>query len=400
MPEFNYKARDPQGNLVEGVLEAPSEAVLQEVIRGKNLILLESHKKGGGFSIASISLTGVKAKDVVLFARQLSVLISATVPIVRALRILIQQVENKKFQDVISAVADDVDSGARLSAAMHKHEKVFDDFFVYMIRAGETTGRLDEVLEYLADQKEKDYQLRSKIISSMIYPVFIVAALGGVFIFMMIFVIPNLLDVVAQSGTELPLVTRILVWVSHAITSYWWLIIIVIGGLAGGYLFAINNPAGKTFIGRAKLHIPIIGTIFRKIYLARLSRSLGNLLASGVPVNQAITIVGDVVGNDMYKSIMQKAVKDVEGGQPLSKSLEQSKYIPLMLSQMVSVGEETGKMDQILAKISDFYTSEVESLTGALVSIVEPIIMLVLGAGALILIAGILLPIYQVTENI
>lgn len=401
MPKFSYKARDVAGNLVEGVLEAPSEPVLQEIVRNKDLILVSSRKKGASFDIRKIQIgSGIKAKDVVLFARQLSVLISATVPIVRALRILVEQQEKPGFRKVIDEVANDVDSGTRLSAAMHKHPKVFDDFFVYMIRAGETTGRLDEVLTYLADQKEKDYQLVSKMISSMIYPLFILVALGGVFVFMMIFVIPQLLDVVSQSGAELPIVTRILIWTSNTMQNYWYLILGVVVLLAGGYLVGRNYPVGKRYIHMAQLYIPVIGNIFRKIYLARMSRSLGNLLASGVPVNQAITIVGDIVGNSYYKSIMQQAVKDVEGGKALSQSLEQHTLIPPMMSQMVNVGEETGKMDEILAKLADYYTNEVSSLTDALVSLVEPIILMLLGAGALILVSGILLPIYQITESV
>jgi type II secretory pathway component PulF len=398
MPKFSYKARDRAGKLVKGKLDAPSTAVLKEMLRTRELIFIEAQR---ATDWKNLQIGGrAKPKELVLFARQLAVLISATVPIVRALRILARQTTNKRFQQIVTEIADEVDGGARLSVAMHNHPKEFDDFFVYMIRAGETTGRLDEVLEYLADQKEKDYQLRAKIIGTMIYPVFIVGVLVVIFVFMMIFVIPKLLDVVTQSGADLPFVTKILIGVSNAMTSYWWAILIVLVALVAGFFYARSQPAGRQVIDRLKLMVPIIGNIFRKIYLARMGRSLSNLLAAGVPINQSITIVSDVVGNSYYRSLLRQAVLDVEGGRSISQSLGRSKYIPPMMVQMIAVGEETGRLDSILAKIADFYTNEVATLTDALVSLVEPMIFILLGGGALILVAGIMLPIYQITNSI
>ncbi len=403
MAIFQYKARTVDGDIITGTVEVPSKAILNEIMLERQLILLEAHeKKFGRLQIKNITIfgTGIKSKEIVIFARQLSVLISATVPIVRALRILTQQTESKQLQLVVQDIADQVDGGARLSAAMHKHDKVFDDFFVYMIRAGETTGGLDDVLEYLADQKEKDYALVSKIVSSMIYPAFIVVVLIGIGVFMMIFVIPRLLDIISQSGGELPLVTRILVGTSAFMTNYWWVLLLTLFLAIGGYFIARRKPAGRHFLDQVKLRVPVIGAIFHKVYLARISQSLSNLLASGVPINRSMLIVADVVGNNVFKAIMQKAVADVEGGKSISESLGQSSFIPPMMSQMMSIGEETGRLDQILEKLSDFYIGEVESLTNALVSLIEPMIIILLGAGALLLVSGVMLPIYQVSTSI
>jgi len=401
MPKFFYKARNRNGEAVNGSVDAPTEAVVQEMMREKDLILLTVREEKPRISLQNFSgfSQRVATKDVVVFSRQLAVLISATVPIVRALRILAKQTESKKLREIVVNVANEVDGGARLSVALKRYPRVFDDFFVYMIRAGETTGRLDEVLVYLADQKEKDYQLFSKVISSMIYPSFIVVVLVVIFVFMMIYVVPKLLSIVTSSGAELPFVTKMLLWVSNFFQQYWWLVLLIAGALAGGYVFLRSQQAGRIFLDRVKLHIPVIGTIFRNIYLSRITRSLANLLASGVPVNKSIEIVGDIVGNAVYKNIMHKAQVDVEAGRPLSESFSGNPYIPPMMTQMITVGEETGRIDQILSKISEFYVAQVATLTNALSSLVEPVIIILLGGGALVLVTGILMPIYAVTAQ-
>lgn len=401
MPNYKYKGYSSTGEVLEGTMEAGSVEAVQEHFRSQNSIILELklQKERGQFLKLSFGGEHVKAKDIVVFARQLSVLISATVPIVRALRILSKQTESKALQKIVAEIADAVDGGARLSAAMHQHENVFDDFFVHMIRAGETTGRLDEVLVYLADQKESDYQLMSKIIGSLVYPVFIMGVLAIILVFMIIFVIPSMLDIVEQVGTELPLVTRILLAVSDFGQSYWWLVGLMIAGVVGAYFYMRRTPRGKIFLDRLKLRVPVLGRIFRNIYLARFSRSLSNLLASGVPVNRSIEIVADIVGNSVYKELLIRARKDIEGGSSLSVSLQKNgKDVPQMVTQMIAIGEETGRSDQILAKIADFYVNEVGALTTSLVSLIEPMIIIAIGVGAATLVSGILLPIYRITS--
>ncbi|MBI2411537.1 MAG: type II secretion system F family protein [Candidatus Kerfeldbacteria bacterium] len=401
MPQFTYQAKDQAGRSIEGELDAPSLTVAQEMLREKNLIVIFLQEQGTrriGFNWKRLT-ERVKTKDVVVFSRQLAVLISATVPIVRALRILAKQTESPVLRRVITDVANEVDGGARLSSSLHRHSHIFDDFFVYMIRAGETTGQLDDVLTYLADQKEKDYALVSRMISALIYPAFIVVVLVGIFIFMMIYVLPKLLDVVASSGAQLPWATRALITVSTAFQQYWWVLLSFVVILIVVYTVLRSRPQGQYFLDRGLLHIPVIGNIFRKIYLARMSRSMANLLAAGVPVNRSIEIISDIVGNATYKQILLQVRKDVEAGHSLSSALGKSKYIPPMMTQMMNVGEETGRLDQILTKVADFYTGEVNSLTGALVSLIEPVIIILLGAGILVLVLGILMPIYAITAQ-
>lgn len=400
MPKFRYKARDTRGRVVNETIHAPSEAVARDMLSDKQLIVvfIEEEDKDVFEQLSHIT-EHVAAKDLVIFSRQLSVLVSATVPIVRALRILAKQTESKTLQKIVASIADEVDGGARLSSAMHKHNNVFDDFFVYMIRSGETTGRLDEVLTYLADQKEKDYQLVSRIISAMIYPAFIVVVLIGMFVFMMVYVVPKLLEVVTSTGAELPLPTRILIATSDFFQHSWWVILVVGALIIVGYAVARTQPKSKKVLDRLKLYIPIIGNIFRKVYLARISRSMSNLLSAGVPVNRSIEIVSDVVNNAVYQEILVATQLEIEAGHAMSSALKNYRQIPPMMVQMMDIGEETGRLDQILAKVGDFYSNEVESLTNALASLVEPIIIILLGMGALVLVTGVLMPIYSITAQ-
>lgn len=341
----------------------------------------------------------VSRKDVVIFSRQLATMSGSNVPIVKSLRILARQVANRYFKSIIGRVGDDVDSGAKLSHAMSKFPRVFDEFFIYMIRAGETTGRLDEVLSYLADQKERDYELSGKILSALIYPAVILSGLIGVFVIMMVKVIPNMLSLVVQTGVELPWTTRLLIAVSNAFAYGWrWILLAVI-------LFAVTivvmrrRPAGKLIIDRFRLHLPVFGPLYQKIYLTRFSRSLSNLLQSGVPINKSLDIVGDIVGNRVYRNIILQASRDVEAGKPISVSMAGSRLVPLMLIQMIGVGEETGRIDMMLSKAAEFYSKEVERTTANLVILIEPLVIIALGVGVAILVAGILLPIYDISSN-
>lgn len=341
----------------------------------------------------------VSRKDAVIFARQLATMSGSNVPIVKSLRILSRQVANRSFKFIVTQVADDVDSGSKLSHAMSKFPRVFDEFFVYMIRAGETTGRLDEVLSYLADQKERDYELSGKIVSALIYPAVILSGLIGVFVVMMVKVIPNMLSLVTQTGVELPWTTKLLLVVSHAFTAGWrWILLaLILGGIT--FVFMRRKPAGRLIIDRVRLFIPVFGPLYQKIYLTRFSRSLSNLLQSGVPINKSLGIVGDIVGNRVYRNIIRQASKDVESGKLISVSMASSRLVPLMLIQMIGVGEETGRIDVMLSKAAEFYSKEVERTTANLVVLIEPLVIIALGIGVAILVAGILLPIYDISSN-
>lgn len=402
MPRYAYKVKDRQGETITGQMEAPNENIVQEALGEKDWIVL-AIKEVTVYNLRQklLGLTHrVSTKELVIFSRQLAVLVSANVSIVRALRILAKQTSSKYLFTVITSLADEVDGGVRLSAAMHKFPHIFDDFFVYMTRAGETTGRLDEVLTYLANQKEKDYELMSRVLIGMIYPAFILLALITMFIVMMIFVMPKLLDVVVASGAELPFMTQVLLAVSHFFQNYWIVVVILVVVFIILYLYGRSTPVGKQMLDRAKLRIPVLGTIFYKMYLARIARSLANLLSSGVPVNRSLEIVADVVGNEVYRSVLRQTLQDIEAGVTLSESFKRSAAIPPMMTQMMVIGEETGRLDYILGKIEEFYARDVESLSRILTNLVEPVIIILIGIGAAVVVTGILMPVYSATSNL
>ena len=271
MSLFSFKARDRQGNAIKGTVEAPSRQVAEGELKDRDLILLSlvEEKRKTIFQSASRILNRITSRDVVIFSRQLSTMITANVPLVRALKILVQQTEKVPFKILINDVAEEVDGGAKLSQVMARYPQVFDDFFVYMIRSGETTGKLDDVLNYLADQKEKDYDLMSKIRGAMIYPAFIMTGLVVVGFIMMIFVVPKLTEILRESGTDLPLSTKILIATSDFMQHQWWVIIIVMVGLVAIYRFGSRVKSGKEIVDKVKLKLPIFGQLFKKIYLLK-----------------------------------------------------------------------------------------------------------------------------------
>lgn len=402
MAIYNYKAKDQQGNAIVGAVEAPSENVAIDVLREKNLVVLSlsERRKLTLLQFNLPFLNGVKLRDVVVFARQLAVMISASVPVVQALRILTKQTESVTLKIIVSEIADEVDGGAKLSAALARYPQVFNDFFIHMIEAGETSGRLDETLNYLADEEEKDYDLKSKIRGAMIYPAFILSGMFAMGIGMMIFVVPQLTSVLTQSGVALPVATRILIDVSHFLQTKWWLVLAIVIGLFFAYRAYVRTEQGKYSIDLLKLRAPIIGPIFRRIYITRFARSLSTLLQSGVPLTRALEIVSDIVGNAVYKRLTEKAIKDVEDGNPLSTTFAQSSIVPAMLTQMMNVGEQTGRLDFVLTKLADFFGREVENSVASLVTLIEPLILVLLGAAVAGLVSAILLPIYSISTTV
>ena len=402
MPVYDYKAKDRDGATITGAVEAPNDIVAQDTLKEKALIVvtLTERKKSTIFQSSLGFFNRVPKKDVVLFARQLAVMISATVPIVQALRILVKQTTNITFKIIISEIADEVDGGAKLSASLARYPQAFSDFFIHMVRSGETTGKLDETLNYLADQQEKDYDLDSKIRGAMIYPAFILSAMIVIGVLMMIFVIPRLTEALTSAGGSLPIATRALIGLSSFLVHFWWLLAglgIVAFVLLRLYL---RTPGGHRQFDIIKFHLPVFGNIFQKIYLVRFSRSFSTLIASGIPVTKALEIVADVIGNVIYKELTISTIREVEAGNSIATVLVQSKIVPAMLPQMMIVGEQTGKLDLILDKLASFYAKELENLVANLVSIIEPLILVVMGGAVAIIVMAILLPLYNLSSSI
>ena len=389
------------GESLSGIVEASGETEAAELLGERGFLvlsLLEGNKKN--FKGININLGGVNQKDLVIFSRQLAVMISATMPMVQALRILSQQTSNPVFTDKIVEIANDVDGGMKLSDAMSKHSKIFSNFFVAMIKSGETSGRLEEVLEYLADQMEKDYDLLARIKGAMIYPAVILVGLVCVSVLMMVYILPTLTLMLKESSTELPTITNWLIAISDFMVSSWYYILFILALLAFVFVFWTKSQSGKNMWDAIKIKIPIFGSLFKKIYLVRLTRSLHTLIKGGVPISMALRITAEVVDNKIYADLIMKTVAEVEGGNSISTLFAKSPLVPKMLSQMMIVGEKTGRIDTILERLSDFYSREINTMVANMTTLIEPLILILMGVGVGGIVAAIMLPMYKVAQNI
>ena len=401
--KFNYQARTAEGVVQTGTVEAPSQDVAVETLHRHGLIILEITQEKAGF-VLSLSaelpfFNKVKNQDIVIFSRQLAVLFDAQVPLVQALRTLADQAP-PALKRIVMELASGVDSGTAFSQSLEKFPKVFSFFYVSVVRAGEASGRLQEVLNYLADHEERSYDLNKKVKGALTYPIFVVSALVIVGAVMMIFVVPQLTSVLEESGQELPFLTKIIISLSDFMRSYWWTGLLAIGAIVGGIWYALQNKTGQDYWDKIKLHIPIFGGIFRKVYLARFSENLGTLIKGGIPIIQSLTITADVVGNVVYKDIILKSREEVRRGNTMNSVFAASKAVPPMVAQMIMIGEQTGKLDALLAKMATFFQKDVDNVMENLTSLIQPILILVLGAAAGVLVAAILLPIYNLSSGL
>lgn len=401
MAIFNYRAINKFNKIVEGAVEALSFEMAEGALldKGLKVIEIEEEKRNILEDLKIFNIfSGVSKKDLVIFSRQLSVMVSATVPIIQSLRGIAKQTKNKNLKVMIDHVAEDVDGGLKLSDAMKKHD-IFDNFFVNMVASGETSGRLDEVLNYLADEVEKNYDLQAKIKGAMIYPVFIVCGLIAVAIAMMIFVIPNLTGMLQASGQALPLPTRILIGGSNLFRFYYgYLIVFVVLFVLGGFYFVKKTKTGTNLLGILKLKFPIFGKLFQNIYLVRFSGTLSSLISAGVQLTEALRITAGVVSNQRYKDLIESTIKRVEDGYSLADELSKSELFPPMVSQMLKIGEKTGRMNFVLDKLASFYSREVTNMVANLTALLEPMIMVVIGIGVGGMVAAIIMPMYNMAN--
>lgn len=398
---FDYKAKNSDGKVIEGTVDAAHEEMALGLVKERGLLPFALTKHSRSAWTANITfLSHVSVKEITIWSRQLSVMVSANLPIVQALKTLAMQAGNPLLREVLAECARDVEGGSRLSQSLGKHPKVFSNFFVQMVRSGETSGRLDEVLNYLADQQEKDYDLLSKIRGAMMYPAFIVTGLIVVGFIMMTFVIPKLTAVIAESGGELPLTTRMLIAVSGFFTHYWWLVLIGIVALVVGFMQFIHTHKGKMIWDTVILRVPVFGTLLSRVYLVRFCRSLSTLMIGGVPLAQGLLIVADVMGNAVFHALVLDTAKAVRDGHPLTDVFQKHKVFPAMAAEMLATGERTGKLEDILSRLSTFYSREIDNLVTNMVSLIEPMIMVAMGLAVGVMVSAIILPMYNLANQI
>ena len=402
MPTFKYKVLNRAENILVGVVEAPNSNLAVEALteKGFKIIDLKEAKATMDFSFKGIPFFNqISPKELVIFSRQLSVMVSATVPIIQALKVIVQQTKSVAFQDIISQVADDVDEGLKFSEALKKHS-CFSGFFVNMITSGESSGRLDEVLEYLADEVEKNYDLQAKIKGAMIYPTFIVGGLIVVGIAMMVFVIPQLTGMLTASGQELPLTTRLLIGISDLLRNFYIYLLlglIIVGG--GSFFFVKKTELGMKAVNLLKLKFPVFGRLWQKIYLVRFAGTLSSLITAGISLTRALEITADVVDNYYYKELIEEAIEKVKDGYSVAHVFSKSKMFPNMLAQMLKIGEKTGRLGDVLNKLAGFYSREVENMVANLTSLLEPMIMVVIGVAVGGMVAAVIMPMYNMANS-
>ncbi len=399
--EFSYQARDNSGIMRTGTVEAANESAAVETLTAHGLIVIKILPAAKVDFLEQMNIFNrVSSKELVLFSRQFSTLINAKVPIVQALNILKAQVSSQRLKTVIQEMSGRVESGDSLSSALARYPKIFSNLYVNLVRAGELSGTMDESLEYLANQLEKDNDLRSKVVGALTYPAFIVVALFVVGFLMFIYVLPPLIGVMQESSVSLPFTTRILVAATNFIQSFWWAVILVVVGGLFGLRYYVQTAGGRYVFDSIKIHLPAVGDLFQKVYMARFARNLSTLVAGGIPIVKALESVADIVGNQVYREIILDAAEQVRNGKSIASALSQRKEFPPIVPQMTQIGESTGRLQEILEKLASFYEKEVDEVLKILTTLLEPIIMMILGIAVAVMVAGILLPIYNLASAV
>ena len=399
MATFGYQVRDRQGVLEAGTIEASSKDSVLDILQRRGYTVLSvAEKKKNAFSF---SLRGrATAKDVVVLSRQLATLFEAQVPIIESLRTLAEETSKPALKDALGQILADVTGGLALSQAFAKHPKFFSAFYVNLIRSGEESGKLQEVFLYLADYVERSYYLTMKVRNAMIYPAFILVAFVAVIILMLTVVIPGLLEIFEETGQQLPIYTRALLYLSTFLRVYG---IFLVFFLVLAAVFLVRwrrTPDGAMFFARVQIHIPLVGDLYKKLFIARLADNLQILISSGIPILRALEITRDVVGNLVFAAALEGAYKAVRGGGTISSAFKNTPEIPTLVTSMMRIGEATGRLDFILQKISKFYQQEVNSAVDNLVSLIEPILIIVLGLGIGFLLMSVLVPLYNLVGSL
>ena len=400
MAKFQWEATTRAGEKRKGVIEAESANAAEERLRGDGL-QTPRVKREGGININIQFGSGVTPKDLQIFTRQLATMIDAGLPLVQCLDILANQSENKSFQKVLLSVKNNVEQGATFSDSLRKHPKVFDELYVNLVGAGEVGGILDTILNRLAVYIEKAVKLRGQLKSAMYYPTGIMVVAIGVICVMLIKVIPTFEKMYKDMGNaKLPGATLVVVGISHGFVNRWYLIFGTLAAIVVGITMARRTDQGREIIDRILLRLPVIGGVLRKIVVARFTRTLGTLLASGVPILDALDICARTAGNRVVQAGVLRAKEKISEGHDMATPLGESKVFPSMVVQMIGVGEQTGAMDQMLQKIADFYEEEVDVAVGGLTSLIEPVMMAFLGVVVGGLIIAMYLPIFKLAGTV
>lgn len=399
---FTYKAIDNRGFKKEGEIESFSMDTAIVSLQKTGLVISSINPKNENNGIMSKIpfMNRVSNKEIVILSRQMSTLFEAKVSALRIFKLIATEAENPSLRDKLAAVVSDLQGGSSISGALGKYPDVFSDFYVNMVRSGEESGRLDETFLYLADYMDRTYEVTSKAKNALVYPAFVIATFIAVMVLMFTVIIPKIGLIVKESGQELPIYTKIVFGVSDFLVNNGVLSAFMVLSVVGLFIWYIRTPGGRVWISNARLNIPYLGDLYRKLYLSRFSDNMSTMVSSGIPMLKAIEVTSSVIDNRIYKDVMNEAFNDVKTGSSLSDALgKHPDEIPNILIQMIRVGEESGELGNILKTMAKFYQREVINAVDTLVGLIEPVMIVALGLGVGVLLASVLIPIYDIASS-
>ena len=402
MSTFEYKARTKEGEERTGVIETSSRDAALDTLHQKEFIVISLSERRKPLKLISSLpfFTRVNHKDVVIFSRQLATLFEARIPVVEALKTLIGETTRPTLRDAVAQILDDVVGGLAISQAMAKHPKVFSDFYVNLVRSGEESGKLQEVFTYLADYLERSYYLTKKATNATIYPAFVLVSFLGVLVVMLVAVVPGLISIFEETGQKVPFYTKIIIYLSIYLRQWGLgLVLLLVVGAVGVWRWSLTSR-GELFFHRLQINIPILGELYRKLYMARVTDNLRTLIVGGIPILRALQITRDVVGNSVYKKSLLDAEESIKGGGTISAAFERTPEIPVLVTQMIRIGETSGKLDFTLGSIARHYQRDVDSSLENLVALIEPTLIIFLGIGVGVIVAAIMVPLYSLVGSL
>ncbi|PCI29724.1 hypothetical protein COB55_01445 [Candidatus Wolfebacteria bacterium] len=399
---FSYEAIDQKGERKGGTIEAITQDVAISSLQRRGLLISSISATGKG-SLLSMNISifeRVTNRELVMLSRQIATLFGAHVAALKVFRMLAQETSKPLIARTLDQVAIDLQGGTTIHKALAKHPKIFSPFYVNMISAGEESGKLADTFEYLADYMERSYEVVSKTRNALVYPVFVVFVFLVVMIFMFTAVVPNITSILVDSGQDIPFYTQVIIHMSDFLVAYG--LFLLVGVIVGGFFLwkYIKTKAGNLFFARVKISVPVVGNLYRKLYLSRLADNMSTMLASGIPMVRVIEVTATVIGNAIYEDVLRETAQAIQTGTTVSQSLGRfPDEIPGIVTQMIAVGEETGELGNILHTLSDFYRREVENAVDTMIGLIEPAMIVFLGFGVLFLLVAILVPIYNISAG-
>lgn len=401
MKKFNYEARDQATNkVVKSTIQADSETAAARLLIKQGFVPLEVKEQSDDGSFLSGLRNRITTKDKVVFTRQLATLIGAGLPLSQSLHTVMEQTQNKQFQSVIQEISASVEGGRALSDSFAKHPKVFSEVFISLMAAGELSGTLDQSLQRIAAQQEKDAAISSKIRGALTYPLIVLFVIFGVMIFMLLTVVPQVENLYDDLGKPLPLLSQIMVTSANFLVSFWWVVLIV-GGAAGYFAVQyMKTESGIKVKDTFKIKVPLFGQMFQKLYMARFARTAQTLLSTGVSMLDTLTITSRAVNNTIIQAAIMRAADKVQGGKALSTALEAEDSFQLLVPQMIKIGEQSGKIDEMMGKVAQVYEDELDEEIRTISTAIEPVLMVVLAVVAGGMVGAILFPIYSLVNGI